>query len=121
MNKTAREWFEELPSPIRGMAVENAEIDLTINQDFETLEGSIISFLWIQTKQDYNFWLHVYCGKYDEALALLKPKTELKVQGDSFISTQKTLQQQLFKEWPKISRFKKHTSHRHKLSPIKFY
>lgn len=70
-SKTVREWFNELPEPIRGMALENIFPE-NEGKIFKSLKDALqLSFWWSETKQDYDFWEYVWFGRYDKALACI--------------------------------------------------
>ena len=110
MNKTAREWFEELPSPIREMAVENAKNANVLEEVCDTLTKAIDSFIWDETTQDWMFWHEVSLGNYDEALARIRQRE----------CTIKECAEDFERRFGKGEKLPKHIPHRHKFSPIKF-
>lgn len=148
MKKTAKEWFEELPSPIKDMAVENAKKKGILNKKWSNLNYALWSVEWENTEQWHKFWEEVRSGKYDEALSLLKPKVEstvdlsTKAKRDAY-SDKYAFTSEVVKELAGCitdivtanaldittsfepsqdyyAPISKHVPHRHKFSPIKF-
>lgn len=148
MNKTAREWFKELPSPIREMAVENSEKEKIIDLKWSSLDNAVWSLNWDDSIQGYDFWFNVRRKDYGTALALLKPKAESTVDlstkakrdaySDKYAFTSEVVKEltgcisdivtanesDITKSFEPSQDYyepiTKHPPHRHKFSPIKF-
>lgn len=80
-SKTVREWFNELPEPIRGMAFQNID-RIYEDKEYDTIEDSIIMGIidWDKTNQGRKFWHLVSDGEYSEACALLGVELKLNKQ-----------------------------------------
>lgn len=114
MIKTAREWFEELPSPIREMAIDEATKANRHKIYCYSLDQAITyAFNWDRSTQGFYFWQRVCMTEYDKALAQIKSTSELIE--IKFIQRNGELICQT-----KEPRPQKHVPHRHKYSPIKF-
>lgn len=126
MKKTVKEWFDDLPSPIREMAVENAEKRGVLMEKHECLTLAINSFFWDGTKQGHSFWSLVCCGMYEKALMLFKQKVAKEVQSEIKELTGCISNVLIADESATITfvtvdgKLPKHIPHRHKFSPIKF-
>lgn len=70
--KKVREWFNELPEPIRGMAFECMN-KVEAEKVYSTLKKAVIfgTIDWGKTKQGDKFWDFVCEGEYQDALALI--------------------------------------------------
>lgn len=62
--KTIRQWFEELPEPYRGEAMENCKAlngDGVLNSDESLMSDSLRrAFTWDDTKQGGQYWLDLH-------------------------------------------------------------
>lgn len=59
MQKTVREWLEELPEPYRSQALENiANPDCQPDPDFKCEQDTSVSaaFVWGRTPQGHHYW-----------------------------------------------------------------
>jgi len=70
--KTAKEWFEQLPEPIRTQAIENTKHAQPYTGDniFESLYSALFGgFNWDLTKQGEEYWNRIadraYRGEFD--------------------------------------------------------
>lgn len=55
--KTAREWFAQLPEPIRSEAMENAR---DLDSEYDSLAGAITNqFSWRKTPQRHDYWYRI--------------------------------------------------------------
>lgn len=73
VEKTAIEWFSDLPSPIKELAIENSSNIAKENGLYTSLcEALVRYFVWEDTKQGHDFWGLVYDGKYKRAIKKLK-------------------------------------------------
>ena len=61
-DKTAREWFAELPDGIREAAIENAEKKgWSVDYTYESMSAAIgMSFAWRKTTQGFDYWNALY-------------------------------------------------------------
>ena len=61
MNKTIKQWLEELPEPYRSQALEN----MSENSEVESLCIAIMkAFDWDESPQGSKYWLSVYNGGF---------------------------------------------------------
>ena len=60
MEKTTKEWFEEMPNEYRGRALNNAHYSLINTYDSTMAEVICRAFSWRETPEGYDFWSDVH-------------------------------------------------------------
>ena len=68
MGKTAKEWYQQLPEPIRSQAVANSR---GLDVIYSTLSGCLFAnFTWTQTAQGEDYWYEIHFraqyGEFDQ-------------------------------------------------------
>jgi len=72
MKKSAKEWFEHLPEPIRSQAVENWEDSRREEKHdkFNSLVEALDTFPWAKTSQGFSYWnlinFRAKLGEFDQ-------------------------------------------------------
>jgi len=63
MEKTVKEWYNQLPEPVRSQAIKNCERpDMVVDS---LLDALIEGFYWFDTPQDGDYWWDIYCRAKD--------------------------------------------------------
>jgi hypothetical protein len=65
MEKTIREWFNELPEDIREKAIANTREDELDELDSSSRNAMLIAFLWSKSPEGHSYWSDIsktYCN-----------------------------------------------------------
>jgi len=66
MTKIIKEWYQELPSPIREKALKYAEERWSLGFERNSLAGAILHwFVWEDTEEWDDYWHKIYKWDYE--------------------------------------------------------